>query len=92
MSQKDKILNLLLDRFPGYATNFEMNDICFRYGGRLKDLRNEGWEIANEQVKENPQEWRAKLLKPYNPKKQLPNLSDIPKVEIFKQKQLGLSI
>jgi hypothetical protein len=68
-SQKDKILELLLERYPMYVTNFEMNEkICFRYGGRICDLRKEGWEIENKQVKENPQEWRAKLLKPYNEK------------------------
>jgi hypothetical protein len=68
MSQKRKIIDLLLDRYPGYATNFELNDICFRYGGRICDLRKDGWDIENKQVKENPQEWRAKLLKPYNEK------------------------
>lgn len=74
-SQKQKILELLLDRFPGYVTNFEMNEkICFRYGGRICDLRKEGWKIMNEQNKENPQEWRAWLLspvkgdKPFDPK------------------------
>jgi hypothetical protein len=68
MSQKRKIIDLLLERYPGYATNFELNKICFRYGGRIKDLRDDGWEIENEPVKENRQEWRAKLLKPYNEK------------------------
>jgi hypothetical protein len=68
MSQKRKIIDLLLERYPGYATNFELNDVCFRYGGRICDLRKEGWDIENKQVKENPQEWRARLLKPYNEK------------------------
>jgi hypothetical protein len=74
MSQSDKIIELLLDRFPRYITNFEANNICFRYGGRIHELRKKGWQIENVQSKDNRQEWRAwlespiRLEEPYTPK------------------------
>jgi hypothetical protein len=46
-SQKEKIIALLLERFPKWATNVELNQICFRYGGRIDELREEGWAIEN---------------------------------------------
>jgi hypothetical protein len=69
-SQKDKILELMLDRFPGWLLNTEMNrDVCFRYGARLLDLKKEGWEIENEPVPNTRRQvWRCRLLKPYNEK------------------------
>ena len=45
MSQKEKILKLLKERGANGATNYELNDICFRYGARIKDLRDEGYDI-----------------------------------------------
>ena len=48
MSHKQSILNLLQD---GQKHNFrELNNICFRYGGRIFDLRKEGYLIGEERV------------------------------------------
>jgi hypothetical protein len=45
-NNKTKVL-LALQR-PDGATNVQLNDICFRYGARLYDLRKEGWKIKTE--------------------------------------------
>lgn len=69
-SQKQKILEMMLERYPGWLLNTEMNrDICFRYGARLLDLKKEGWEIENEPVPNTRRQvWRCRLLKPCNEK------------------------
>ena len=40
MTQKQRILDLLSDH--QYHSMRELNAICYRYGGRLHDLRQEG--------------------------------------------------
>lgn len=51
-SQKERILSLLRARGPAGVTNLELNNICFRYGGRIFDLRKEGWQIETRQESE----------------------------------------
>jgi hypothetical protein len=51
LTQKDKILNLLRDKKT--VTNYELNDICFRYGARLLDLRNDGYVITSKHIKDS---------------------------------------
>jgi len=46
-SAKDRILTRLQQ---GPALNTELNDICFRYGARILELRKE-WRIVKEPVK-----------------------------------------
>lgn len=43
LSAKQRILNRLME---SSATNFELNDICFRYGGRIHELRAAGHRIT----------------------------------------------
>jgi hypothetical protein len=68
-SQKDKILELLLEAYPNYITNFTLNKICFRYGGRIHELRRDGWKIENIPSKDNHQEWHCRLLQPFKSEK-----------------------
>jgi hypothetical protein len=91
-SQKDKILTLMLERFPGWVRNTELNaDICFRYGARIYDLKKEGWEIENIPVPNTKRQvWQCRLLKPFNPQKPFLKIQNIPKIEIFQQKQQSL--
>lgn len=50
LSNTARILKLL--KANGSATNRELNTICFRYGARLHELRQEGHLIATEQLKD----------------------------------------
>jgi hypothetical protein len=50
LSQTARILNLLKNQ--GKATNRELNVICFRYGARILDLRNEGHIIVSNHIKD----------------------------------------
>ncbi len=90
-SQKRKILDLMLERFPGWVRNDELNyEICFRYGGRICELRKDGWEIENIPVPgTNRKIWQCRLLKPFNPKKQVPE--KLEKGEIFEQNQVAFN-
>jgi len=84
-SQKQIILEKMLEKFPDWVFNTELNDICFRYGGRLMELRRDGWEIVNEPVPgTNRQVWRCRLLKPFKEK--------IEPVGIYQSKQGALGI
>lgn len=47
-SKKARILALLQSRES--VTNVDLNDIAFRFGARIKELRDEGWIINTEQV------------------------------------------
>lgn len=47
-SRKLAILKLLKQAGPRGLTNLELNEICFRYGGRLFELRQEGFEIETK--------------------------------------------
>lgn len=59
-SQKEIIIALLSDR--QWHTTAELNDICFRYGARLWDLRHEGYVFDEQRIGNGPL-WRWKLLK-----------------------------
>lgn len=50
-SQKERIYDLLEERGEQGVTNIELNNICFRYGGRLHELRQEGCRIRTTHVK-----------------------------------------
>ena len=50
LSQTARILNLL--KTKKRVTNRELNRICFRYGARIYELRNEGHDIRTERVKD----------------------------------------
>src|SRR5438445_5025815 len=45
-TQRDRILSLLRQRGPADATNAELNQICFRYGARIFELRKVGYAIG----------------------------------------------
>jgi hypothetical protein len=45
-TKKDQILNLLQSK--GIVTQHELNTIAYRYGARINDLRNEGYEIETK--------------------------------------------
>lgn len=62
MNQKTKILNLLRERKESGATNIELNDICFRYGARIADLRADGYTIQSIKVKGS--KWKFVLSEP----------------------------
>ncbi|HVB55858.1 MAG TPA: helix-turn-helix domain-containing protein [Candidatus Acidoferrales bacterium] len=44
-AQRERILALLRARGSAGCTNVELNAICFRYGGRIFELRGAGYEI-----------------------------------------------
>lgn len=50
-TQKERIYDLLEERGEQGVTNIELNEICFRYGGRLHELRQEGCRIRTTKVK-----------------------------------------
>ena len=50
-SQKVRIYRLLKERGENGATNIELNEIAFRYGARIKDLRDEGSNIETKRLK-----------------------------------------
>lgn len=51
-SQRQRILELLQAAGPGGVTNLLLNEVCFRYGGRIHELRKD-WEIETKQESEN---------------------------------------
>jgi hypothetical protein len=57
MTQREKVLLALEKSGSAGATNFELNGICFRYGARIKDLRDEGHNIITVKGKKKS-EWR----------------------------------
>lgn len=50
-TQKERIYDLLEERGPKGVLNIELNEICFRYGGRLHELGKEGCRIRTTKVK-----------------------------------------
>jgi hypothetical protein len=48
-NQTSKILRVL--KTNRYVYNTDLNKICFRYGGRIFELRREGHNIQKEYVK-----------------------------------------
>ena len=51
MTQKAEILRLLEERGNDGATSRDLNNISFRYSARIKDLRDEGYQIKTEAIK-----------------------------------------
>jgi hypothetical protein len=51
-SQRQRILELLQAAGPRGCSNLLLNEVCFRYGGRIHELRKE-WEIETKQESEN---------------------------------------
>ena len=47
--QRLKILKLLHERGSQGATNAELNKICFRFSGRIYELRQAGYDIKTQQ-------------------------------------------
>ena len=58
LSQTARILKLLQKRKTG-VLNTELNEVCFRYGARIHDLRSEGWVIVSQP--ESRSLWRFTL-------------------------------
>jgi hypothetical protein len=51
LTQKQRILKLLRDKKT--VTNYELNEIGFRYGARLADLRSDGYVITSQHIKDS---------------------------------------
>jgi len=61
MTQKEKIYKELERAGSFGVTNYDLNDICFRYSARIKDLRDDGHNIVA--IKEKGSRWRFVLIK-----------------------------
>ena len=59
-TQKDRILDLLEERGEQGVLDIELNEIAFRYGGRLHELRQDGYRIRTTHIKKSV--WRFTLL------------------------------
>jgi hypothetical protein len=59
-ASKEKILATLREAGLRGVTNLELNEIAFRYGARIFELRKLGYEIDKEYVE--PGVWRYTLL------------------------------
>lgn len=60
MTQREKILQLLEDAGDEGVTNLKLNTVAFRYGGRLHELRQDGYRIRSTHIKDSV--WRFTLL------------------------------
>lgn len=49
--QKQRVLELLKRRGEAGATNDELNEIGFRYGARIYELRREGYAIGKQHLR-----------------------------------------
>jgi hypothetical protein len=49
-SQRDEILQRLRKRGRDGVLNSELNEICYRYGARLWELRKAGWVIVTQSL------------------------------------------
>lgn len=49
-NQRDRILALLQQAGERGVSNLLLNEVCFRYGARLWELRKEGWDIDTVKV------------------------------------------
>jgi hypothetical protein len=49
-SQRDRILAALRERGPAGVLNTELNDVGFRFGARIHELREEGFVIRTDQL------------------------------------------
>lgn len=52
-TQKERILDKLERAGAKGVSNIDLNQICFRYSARLKDLRDEGYQISTIRVKDS---------------------------------------
>lgn len=52
MNQTSKILKLLKQRKSKGVFNTELNRICFRYGARIYELRQDGYSISCIRLKQ----------------------------------------
>jgi hypothetical protein len=50
-AKRDRILEILKDRGPAGVTNRELNEVCFRFGARIFELRMRGWDIETRPEK-----------------------------------------
>lgn len=53
LTKKEKVENLLKSRGLGGATNAELNQIMFRYGSVIHELRKNGHHIIKQQLNNN---------------------------------------
>lgn len=67
-AQRERILELLRERGPAGATNFELNaTCCMRFGSRIRELRKMGFSIRT--IREGESEFRFVLVaEPQEPK------------------------
>ena len=49
-SKKIQLLIAMMSR-PGGATNFQLNSVMFRFGARIKELRDQGYQIETTCLK-----------------------------------------
>lgn len=59
-NQREKILKMLEDAGDEGVTNLALNTVAYRYGGRLFELRQDGYRIRSSHVKGSV--WRFTLL------------------------------
>ncbi len=45
-SAKERVLDALIEAGPDGLLNTDLNAICYRYGARIKELRDEGHAIS----------------------------------------------
>lgn len=60
MTQRERILKMLEDAGDEGVTNLKLNTVAFRYGGRLHELREDGYRIRSKHVKGSV--WKFTLL------------------------------
>lgn len=51
LTQKQKVLKALKVAGSRGVLNSDLNKICFRYGARIFELRREGYDIRQKQIK-----------------------------------------
>ena len=73
LAHRDRILGLLRECGPAGATNRELNEIGFRYGARLWELRKQGFSIQT--IREGEGLFRFVLLAEPNHLALLPSYS-----------------
>jgi hypothetical protein len=76
MTQCDRILEKLTRAGAAGVSNFQLNNLCFRYGARLMDLRKRGYVIDSKHIKGS--EWRFTLLNPDVVREERPQSTFVP--------------
>lgn len=51
ITQTEKVLHKLKQAGLAGVTNYDLNQICFRYGARIHELREQGHDIKTIQIK-----------------------------------------